>query len=469
VTRAAIGRTAEWTNKVEAADIDVDGDVDLLFANGGEYEHAGRPEASRVFLNRGDATFTEATRQVFGGMVGTTRVIKVADVNADGVPDIVLGTTYGSQSRLYLGDKNGGWEDATSTHLPSARLSIGDLELGDVDADGDLDAVLADWGSGSPMKNNGGVVQLWLNDGSGRFTDATKAQMPHLKVQFSWDLELVDVDNDWDLDVAVSCKMCPSSLLYDNDGTGQFTDATAQHMPMFTNNYDFAPLDLDGDGYLDLVTVNDGDATSSGLAEHVFRNDHDGGFDDVTAEWWPPASNVGWDDNVVVALDVESDGDEDFVIGSLDGPDRLLVNDGTGALAVNNDIFDGEQTLGTLGVAIADLNGDRRVDIVESQGEMDGYTDERVYVAGDQVLPDSARPVVRTELVDGLVLARVHDNLTPNMSYQWRKLVVRTSAGGVPMAWYGENLYRAKAPARGDDIEVCATDAAGNKACAPVD
>jgi len=70
VTRSAIGRTAEWTNKVEAADIDVDGDVDLLFANGGEYEHAGRPEASRVFLNHGDATFTEATRQVFGGMVG---------------------------------------------------------------------------------------------------------------------------------------------------------------------------------------------------------------------------------------------------------------------------------------------------------------------------------------------------------------------------------------------------------------
>ena len=51
VTAEAIGVTAEWTNKVELADIDGDGFVDLLFANGGDYETAGTPVLSRVFLN----------------------------------------------------------------------------------------------------------------------------------------------------------------------------------------------------------------------------------------------------------------------------------------------------------------------------------------------------------------------------------------------------------------------------------
>jgi hypothetical protein len=469
VTATALGPTADWTNKVELADIDTDGDVDLLFANGGDYESPGQPVANRVCLNDGTGAFADATREVFGKAIGITRVIKVADVDADSVPDIVVGTTYRTQSRLYLGDGAGGWRDATGTNLPSARLSVGDLELGDVDADGDLDLVLADWGRGSPMKNDGGVVALWLNDGSGRFTDATRAQMPTTKVEFSWELELVDVDNDWDLDVATSCKMCPSSLLYENDGRGRFTDVTTERMPSSTNNYEFTPLDLDADGYLDLVTSNDGDATRLGQAEHVFRNDAGRGYVDVTDEWWPVGeSNAGWDDNMVIGLDVESDGDQDFVIGSLDGPDRVLINDGTGLLTVSDSIFDGDPTRGTLGIAQADLNGDARVDIVESQGEAEGYEDERVYLAGDAVPPDTAPPVIRAELLDGSVVARVHDHRTPNMPHDWQQVVVRSSAGDVPMTWYGENLFRARPPGDGGELQVCATDTAGNEACATV-
>jgi hypothetical protein len=44
---------------------------------------------NRVLLNRGDGTFTDATRRVFGKRLGTSRVIKVADVNGDDNPDLV--------------------------------------------------------------------------------------------------------------------------------------------------------------------------------------------------------------------------------------------------------------------------------------------------------------------------------------------------------------------------------------------
>ena len=64
----------------------------------------------------------------------------------DGHPDVIVGTTYQSQSRLFLGPN---FEEVTDSHLPSRLASIGDLELGDVDGDGNLDIVLTDWGPGS--------------------------------------------------------------------------------------------------------------------------------------------------------------------------------------------------------------------------------------------------------------------------------------------------------------------------------
>ena len=158
--------TKEWTNKVELADINGDGRVDVLFANGGKYDHPGEPEFSQVFLNQGPGQmFKEATRQVFGPKPMLARVIKVGDVNADGSPDILVGTTYQTQSQLYLGDSSGNFTNVTRTHLPQIKASIGDLEFGDVDGDGDLDVVLADWGSGSPMSRRGrtddAVAQRW--------------------------------------------------------------------------------------------------------------------------------------------------------------------------------------------------------------------------------------------------------------------------------------------------------------------
>jgi hypothetical protein len=487
-TRSTIGTTAGWTNKVELADLDGDGRVDIVFANGGDHHTAGTPEANQVFLNRGaGAPFKDASAQVFGSAVGLTRVVKARDLDGDGVVDLIVGNCYQTQSRLYLGTGGGHFQDVTDTHLPQLQASVADIEVGDVDGDGDLDLVLADWGAGpgagtagvDASRNAGGRTMLWLNDGKGHFTDATATQMPTTMVRWSWDLELVDVDNDFDLDVVVSAKGGQGSFLFVNDGAGHFTDVTAGKMPQYSNNYEFEPIDLDGDSFFDLITLNDGPAVSdpSDAREHVFKNDGKGGFTDATPSFWPDAANPGYDDNMVVVLDYDSDGDPDFLIGSLSGPDRLLVNDVRkpgGVLQLAPAVFVNDDTPGTLGIQVADLDGDHRLDVVQSQGEV-AFPD-KVFLATAQLPPDTAPPIIlvdRLEMTaDGLrVRARVHDNKTPVAPHDFQAVVVRVTSGGAtsdtPMVWYGEALFRANltAPAAGATGQVCATDAAGNQAC----
>lgn len=476
-TDALLEPTAGWTNKVELADLDGDERLDLLFANGGNYSEPGAPELNRIFLNRGDgARFQDVTDDVLGATPDLTRVIEARDLNDDGWIDIFVGNTYQTQSRLFLADGEGAFTERTESHLPDLVASLGDVEAGDVDGDGDLDLVLADWGPGNNMTNGGGRTLLWLNDGAGGFSDATSQRMPDVLVRFSWDVELVDVDNDLDLDILVSCKRCAGGKLYRNDGAGTFQD-DPRGLPQYTNNYEFEAMDLDGDGYLDLMTVNDGDIVDergSSRREHVFRNDGEGRFRDATDLWWPDEENIGEDDNVVAYLDYDSDGDADALIGSLSGPDRLLVNDGSGRLRVATEVFVGEDTPGTLGMAIGDLDGDHRIDVVQSQGEHPTAVEERIFL-GSGLEPDTVAPVITlvraverdSELV---VRARIHDRKSPSLQSEWGRVEVLYRSMGaprmVPMRWYGEYLWVASLPMEAESVEVCAADAAGNLACA---
>ena len=126
VTSSVLTATAEWTNRVALADIDGDGRVDLLFANGGNYSDPGAPELNRVFLNRvedGELRFEEATERVFGATGDLARVIQVRDVDGDGNVDLFVGTTFQTQSRLYRGAGGGRFREVTKTHLPHEKLT----------------------------------------------------------------------------------------------------------------------------------------------------------------------------------------------------------------------------------------------------------------------------------------------------------------------------------------------------------
>jgi hypothetical protein len=468
VTSTTIGTTAEWSNKVELADVDGDGWVDILFANGGDYFTGGTPEPERVFKNLGNwadnaAHFEEITTDVFGA-AGTrlSRVIKVRDVDGDGDQDIFVGGAHGTRSGLFLRGASG-WTDA-STQLPAVDVTLGDAELGDVDADGDLDLVLTDWG-GDPQAVDGGPTRLWLNDGHGTFTDAT-AQMPAVLVAMSWDLEVADIDDDADLDVLVSCKLCNRGYAFVNDGSGHFTDDSANKIPNRPNNYEYEPMDIDGDGDLDLVTINDGFQ----FEETVLANDGTGHFDDVTATALAGDNNVnGADDNVEAFLDVDSDGDADFIIGSLSDADRLLRNDGHGVFTLDDTVMT-LSTPGTLGLALADLNHDQRLDVVQSQGEV--ASPDKVLLANAGVAVDTAAPVVRVlrgaEVGSLRVIARVHDHKSPSAAHDWDAVALEIVGGAsTPMTWRGEYLWGAtlEGAEAGTMYRVCATDAAGNQAC----
>ena len=178
-----------------------------------------------------------------------------------------------------------------------------------------------------------------------------------------------------------------------------------------------------------------------------------------------PKLNPPADDNVVVFLDVESDGDPDFLIGSLDGADRLLVNDGTGHLTMDPAAFSGRPTTGTLGMAVADLDGDARPDVVQAQGEAE---DPDAVFLGVAVPPDTAAPVVPLAVIrSGSVFARVTDQGSGMTAL--REVTVEGPKGARPLTWYGESLWWAEVTGTGS-FTVCATDRAGNRGCSgPVD
>ena len=147
------------------------------------------------------------------------------------------------RARLFAGQGEGRFRGAlrnrTSRPLP---LSVGDAEPGDVDGDGDLDLVLADWGAGNNMSNGGGRTRVWLNDGSGPLHRCDRQRRMPASYwcgspgTSSWSTSTTTLD----LDVLVSCKRCGGSgQLFRNDGTGHLRRRSGAGLPQYTNNYEF--------------------------------------------------------------------------------------------------------------------------------------------------------------------------------------------------------------------------------------
>ncbi len=136
---------------------------------------------------------------------------------------------------------------------------------GDIDADGDLDVWLAQYknpyGDGSfptPFydANDGHPSYLLLNRGDGVFDDVTEAAgLAAKRYRRTFAASFVDLDEDHDLDLLVSSDFAGTDI-YINDGTGHFTDKTKavlEESANFGMAHTFA--DYNQDGALDFYVI----------------------------------------------------------------------------------------------------------------------------------------------------------------------------------------------------------------------
>ena len=176
------------------------------------------------------------------------------------------------------------------------------VALGDLDGDGDLDAMIA----------NSGANTVWTNDGTGTFTDSGQ----RLFSGASLSVALGDLDGDGDLDAMIANS--GGNTVWINDGTGTFTYGQG-----LGNNFSnsVALGDLDGDGDLDAMFAN----AAKGESNTVWTNDGNGTFTDS-------GQAVGNGPSSSIALgDIDLDGDLDaFIANAGNQPNTVWVNDGNG-------------------------------------------------------------------------------------------------------------------------------------------
>ncbi|MCY2960118.1 MAG: VCBS repeat-containing protein [Planctomycetota bacterium] len=309
---AKSGPPGHDSEDVSIADFDGDGRLDIVFVSEDDLK-LGRHGVHEFYRGQEGGTFAR-----IADLLPDTEAdaIAHADWNRDGRLDVLL--SGAGQDLLLTNDGRGGFIDETELRLPREAATAQDAEFVDLDGDKDLDIVLA---------LEGGHA-LWIQDARGVFQDETKARLPVAGFVEARKVAAVDVDRDGDVDLYFAHVgwqgRDPQDRLYVNDGKGRFTDETMQRIGAESNTTaDARFADLDGDGDLDLVRVNLGPL-------EILVNDGKGRFTDVSARALP-AAIAGPGLGVEIA-DFDRDGVLDLYVAFLAGPrndpnafDRLLL------------------------------------------------------------------------------------------------------------------------------------------------
>ncbi|MGE3171008.1 MAG: FG-GAP repeat domain-containing protein [Planctomycetota bacterium] len=410
------------------ADVDGDGDLDLIAANTAAI--LGGTFASFVHWNDGTGTFGTST-QLAGGAASTTS-IAVLDYDLDGDQDFAIGL-FGGNARLYRNDGGGalallslpitnvsllvagdfdgdGLPDLCASFGPAgfflrntgtgfaapAPLPAGLLpqrpSTADVDGDGDLDVL---------QRTSTGSVQFWQNQGSAVFVDASAGIVDHLGIGAA-PIRVGDFDGDGDIDLFAD------EIVFQDAG-GRFVRCVDEELRATATTV--AAGDLDGDGAPDLLQFDasggigvpvatwvlwndgfgrfprtavtalgsslptgaqlldfDGDGDRDVLVAgttRLWRNDGSRAFTDVTAAALPPATAT---DGGAAAGDVDGDGDPDLVVAAQAGPARLLRNVGGGFVDATAAAFpSGSSGLAT--PTLGDVDGDGDPDLLVRAGQ----------------------------------------------------------------------------------------------------
>ncbi|UYC20144.1 MULTISPECIES: VCBS repeat-containing protein [unclassified Xanthomonas] len=338
-------------------DVDRDGDLDVVVA----VEHG----ANVLYLNDGNGKLTWKPG-VFGDTPNDNEHVRAADFNGDGIMDVIFVAEADEVHNLFFGDGKGGFVPM-NPRLPRTSQGNG-LAVGDVNGDGLPDIVV-----GNTPEDKPGPARnfLWLNDSKrpGHFIDATATHLP-ASDDHTQGIALADMDGDADLDMVVANQSPPNRLLL-NDGKGRFVDASDRlELPVPLETREVHVFDANRDGHPDIVffnlTSNNG-GWDKDPQTRLLINDGKGRFKDQTGKRLPAHRFSSWGGTVV---DFNHDGAPDLLVSAIQVPGfvplqvRAWQNDGRGNF---EDVTLQAMPSATVGrgwsMAQGDLDGDRKPDI----------------------------------------------------------------------------------------------------------
>ena len=306
------------------ADLDNDGDLDLVIAKGTLKDKSSR-NYHELWRNNNDGTFINVA--VPAGVTGVNhrgRGVSAVDYNQDGKLDLFIVSERDEPSQGgNLLFRNDGAMHFTDTASTAGLAREGKTQLfqnrtaawADFNLDGFPDVFLAQ------------PCALFLNKGNETFVDVSVSSgigtMPEC-FSGTWG----DYDNDGDLDLYISMDSDEvSGILYRNNDDGTFTDVT--NMSEVINSFSSRSVmwgDYDNDGYLDLYIVNENNKLNT---NRLFRNNGDKMFTDVTNNSGAGAKVAGGGADGTF-IDYNNDGFLDIFItngqGNNKGPYVLLKN-----------------------------------------------------------------------------------------------------------------------------------------------
>jgi Bacterial Ig-like domain (group 3)/FG-GAP-like repeat/FG-GAP repeat len=359
-----------YAASVAVADINGDGKADLLVANQSDSDGDWMDgSVASVLLGNGDGTFQSAVSYASGDFDGSS--LAVVDVDGDHKPDVVIANqcidnyncVNGSVSVL-LGNGDGTLRGGVN-YSPGAWDAYG-VAIADVNADGKLDLLVASQCNDGNSCTNGAASVL-LGNGDGTFQAGVSYSSGGLD---AFSILTADVNGDGKDDLLVgnicgdnNCSSGSVSVLLGN-GDGTFQSAVA-YGSSGLYPYSLALADVNGDGKQDLIVANQcADNNCSIGSVGVLLGNGDGTFQ--TAVTYNPGALYSFS---VAVADVNGDGKPDLVVASecLDnncsnGEVGVLLGNGDGTFQTAVDYNSGG--LYAFAIAVADLNGDGKPDLI---------------------------------------------------------------------------------------------------------
>ena len=231
---------------VAAADFDGDGNLDLVTDSWGE-------NMITVLWGDGKGGFT-SPGTTFGVGPHPYQRVRAADLNGDGRADIVTTNLDGASVTVLLSDGKRGFSQPPGSPFPAGGKPFG-LAIGDVSGDGRLDLVVGNWG-GHPEDSSFDAVNVLLGDGNGRFSPlpGSPLRAGHAPARVA----IGGLNGDGIGDIAVANYIGDDVTIFYGGKRGLRRGPTlkAGHRPQGV-----AIGDLNGDGRGDIVTADSADGT----------------------------------------------------------------------------------------------------------------------------------------------------------------------------------------------------------------